>query len=511
MSFQSILYEGTDGRRGGDQREDPGVLADLNLDQIIDAIVGDSDQGHLRRIFLKPLATVEAIRYRQQVMIDLESRRNRQVIDAFAEDMRKAQDSLALSERIFHAPQKQRWFLDAVEAYCHAVAALSAGLSVANLKSGGLTAFCDYLSAYLSSDRFQSLRAAAQKLKADLSAIRYCLLIRDNRVTVRPYAGEADLGADLSSVFTGFERIDVGEGANPSPVRIEMNQLEARILDSVTHLFPEIFAALEEFCAAGRSCLDEKIMDFEADIGFYRACLDFTARFRPAGLSFCYPRLSATNKTVSAEDAFDLALAIKLVREEADIVRNDFSMQGRERVFVVTGPNQGGKTTFARTFGQLHYLARLGCPVPGRDAQLFLCDRMLTHFEREEKVEDRSGKLEDDLVRIRLALEAATPDSIIILNEIFSSTTLTDARFLGEKVLHDVIALDALCVYVTFVDELATLDEKIVSLVSEAIAEDDAARTFKIRRRPADGLAFAQSLARRHRLTSADIAERLQR
>jgi DNA mismatch repair ATPase MutS len=112
-----------------------------------------------------------------------------------------------------------------------------------------------------------------------------------------------------------------------------------------------------------------------------------------------------------------------------------------------------------------------------------------------------SGKLEDDLVRIGEILRAATPASIVILNEIFTSTTLHDARFLGTKLLTKVIQLDALCVYVTFVDELASLGEPVVSMMSAIVPENPAERTYQVVRKPADGLAHALALAEKYDLT----------
>ncbi|MRN79939.1 DNA mismatch repair protein MutS, partial [Brucella sp. 10RB9210] len=112
------------------------------------------------------------------------------------------------------------------------------------------------------------------------------------------------------------------------------------------------------------------------------------------------PVVSETSKAVLADDCFDLPLAQKLTGQKTPVVTNSFQLSGKERIFIVSGPNQGGKTTFARTFGQLHYLASLGLPVPGKKAELFLPDRIFTHFEKEESPDSLRGKLEDDLFRI---------------------------------------------------------------------------------------------------------------
>ena len=160
-------------------------------------------------------------------------------------------------------------------------------------------------------------------------------------------------------------------------------------------------------------------------------------------------------------------------------------------------------------FGQLHFLASIGCLVPGKSAQLVLFDQIMTHFEREEDIENLRGKLQDDLVRIQIILNLATSNSIIIMNEIFNSTTLKDAIFLGTKIIEKIVENDSLCVFVTFIDELTFLSDSIISAASTIVPENPEMRTYKIVRKPADGLAHAMSIAEKHRLTRLQIRERI--
>ncbi len=490
--------------------EEPPYFTDLNLDQIVGSIVAEREEYQLRPWFYSPLPHPEAIGYRQAVFRDLEDRRLVGSLSQFAAHLKSMRGALEAAGKFWHVRQKQRGFLEAVSSYCAAVNLLARELLPAALRSRALSRFRESLAAYQQSEGFRTLEAETQQLKHELRGIEYRLQIEGPRIAVSRYESDPDYATVVLRTFEKFRQGAVRDYSFRVTASAQMNHVEGAILDRVARLYPVIFSALEHYCGRHRDFLDALIARFDREIQFYLGYLAYIEGLKRSGLAFCYPEVTRTFADIDCQEAFDLALAVKLSRVPALPVTNDVRLCGEERILVVSGANQGGKTTFARMFGQLHYLAALGCPVPGRAAKLFLFDDLFTHFEREEDVTTLTSKLEEDLVRIHAALERATSRSLLVMNESFGSSTLQDALYLSREVLRQIIDRGLVCLFVTFLDELASLGPCTVSLVATVRQDDPAQRTFKVVRRPADGLAYALAIAAKHGLTYERVRERLQ-
>ncbi len=481
------------------------IFRDLNLDRLESGLVRGREAYDLAEFFREPVPDVQLLRYRQAVCRDLEASPVRGIVDAFAASLTEMHAKLARAERLHYPYQKLIWYLAGAEVYCSAVENLAQGMGVAPIASTGFRNLATYLRDYVGADDFRAFAAEVRGLRRELEEISYTLDVHGSRITVRLYDGELDYSTEVEATFERFRQA----GSKSYDFRIhepvEMNHIEEAIFEQLVQLRPEPFARLRTLGSRSTSAFDPAVLRFEREVQFYLAYLDLVRPLRSAGLEFSYPAVDERCRQVEARDAFDLVLALELQRTGGAVVRNDLELRDGERVWVVTGPNQGGKTTYARMLGQLAYLARLGWPVPGRQVRLPLCDRVFTLFERVEHPEDLRGKLEDELVRARSILDGATAESLLVFNESFSSTSLRDATGLGRHVLSEILARGSIAVYVTFVDELSRIDPAVVSVVSTVFPDDPTRRTFRVVRARADGRAFAAALAQKYGLTYDQI------
>jgi DNA mismatch repair protein MutS len=507
--FASILFE--DSLEVHISAVEPDYFGDLNLDQILAALTSGREDYKLAPFFYQTLHEVSAVEYRHDVLRDLQRSEVADCVRTFAAGMGTMRKQLAIVKKLRDPFQRELWFMSAVDVYCSAVRAFADALAKAPARSSGLTRLLHYLTTYSESDSFVGLDEETTGLERELAELRYAVLLKGLRVTVRPYEDESDLTSLVEETFAKFRQGAVKSYLATFPKQVANDPVEQRILALVAALNPELFERVGNYVTRRRGYVDAVIARFDREVQFYLSYLEYIEPLQAVGLPFSYPSVTTDRKRVHANGSFDLALAHKLVDTSEAVVCNDVELDGSERIIVVTGPNQGGKTTFARMFGQLHHLAALGLPVPGVDSELFLPDRMFAHFEREEDLATLHGKFEDELVRLHEILSAATGNSVLIMNESFNSTTLRDALWVGERVIDEIVDRDMICLCVTFIDELASLAPSIVSMMSTVDSTDPTVRTFRVVRKPADGLAYAVALAQKHGVGYEQLKKQLTR
>jgi len=507
--FPGILHPGPAPTKAED---DPACFRDLHLDEIVDAATSGLEGFRLAPFFRTPCPDGTCVLYRQAVFRDLEEPAVAAAVRGFAAGMAEMRSRLGRLRKARYTLERRWWLVRAAVAYCEAVTGLHDTLDGLPVASEGLRGLGRMLLELTGAEAFRAIERDAAAAVAGLAEIRYRLHIAGGRITVTRAGPDApDYGAEVLATFERFRHGAGREYRFAFEDGPELNHVEAAVAERVALLFPAAFSALAAFAERHAEFVDPRIARLEREIQFYLGYLGLMDLARPAGGAFCYPEVSAGADRLQAAGTYDLALARRLASARRRVVPNDIDLRPPERLVVVTGPNQGGKTTFARTVGQILHLAALGVPVPGTRASLPLVDGIHTLFEREEAVEDLVSKLEDDLRRMRDILGRLTERSAVIMNETFSSTTVADQAFINRRILEAISETRAWCVTVTFLDELSALTPATVSMVSTVDPANTAVRTLRILRRPADGRAYARAIADQYRLGRDQVAGRVAR
>ena len=306
-------------------------------------------------------------------------------------------------------------------------------------------------------------------------------------------------------MFARFRESDAESHLARVPDSGSMDLVEARITDRVRRLHPRPFQMLDEFCARHAEFVDSVAR------GWYASCSSMSATRITSPDWKAYPlyirRWSTSGRTPRSRAVSTSRWHPSRQFDSASLVPNDFALADAERIAVVTGPNQGGKTTFSRMVGQLHYLAALGVPVPAQSAQLMLCDKLFTLYSRPEDVTTLRGRLDQELFETKQILDQATDRTLVLLNEVFASTTLADAVYLGTRVINQLVEIGCAAVWVTFLDELAGLGEATLASWPQSIPGDPTKRTLEVVPKAADGRAYASAIAEKYGLTHDQLPE----
>jgi DNA mismatch repair ATPase MutS len=206
------------------------------------------------------------------------------------------------------------------------------------------------------------------------------------------------------------------------------------------------------------------------------------------------------------------------VEEAAEIVTNDIAFGEAGRIAILTGPNQGGKTTYMQSIGLAQVLAQTGLPVPGEEATISPVDAIYTHYPVVERLELGTGRFGDEAQRIRAIFERVTRHSLVLLNESLSTTSMGEGVYLAGDIVRALRQIGLRAVFTTHLHELATAVERInaesdgdslvFSLVASKPAEDlqsEQRYSYEIRRGPPLGRSYAETIAARYGISNDQL------
>ena len=211
--------------------------------------------------------------------------------------------------------------------------------------------------------------------------------------------------------------------------------------------------------AAIYETLIDLFSDIYHELVFYKYAVNMTGYMKASGIPYCLPEISDTNNinaggcSAEIEGLCDITLATAFKNAEAkfEVVQNDYILNPEDKINIITGANQSGKTTFLRALGSALIFARAGLPVPAVRAKINLFRNLYSHFQRYDEDLKNEGQLDTELAEMSAIVYSAGKDSIVLMNESFSSTGLKDAAQIASDVLSAFSHTGVKVIYVTHI------------------------------------------------------------
>ncbi len=240
---------------------------------------------------------------------------------------------------------------------------------------------------------------------------------------------------------------------------------------------------LNGVASAARQAADHVLSFFamlRAETAFHVACLNLHDELERLGCATCTPvPLAPGLRSLSAKGLYDVTLSLRL---GSRVVPNDVRADGKD-LLLVTGANQGGKSTFLRSVGLAQLMLQSGMFVPATSFAANVCSGVFTHYRREEDATMESGKLDEELRRMSDLADRIRPGALLLCNESFSSTNEQEGSEIARQVLRALRESGVKVVFVTHLYDLAEslrreASDELLLLRAERLSEGR--RTFRI-------------------------------
>lgn len=518
-------------------------VRDLSIDMVLNEIGFErAEREKIKLLFANLCTDEEVLQYRLDIMQDFLE--NDWILDNFKEFVKTMDFIRSCSKERFENVKGihvQTYFFEKASAYTALITGIRDCLKErnVNIKSEGLKKLLDYVNRIAEENEFRTMTEEIKRITEEYENIP------DVYLEISYYLGlkEISFNVEKSKKHTPLKEPLISQLLSNGEAFLDNNdkkyiniyydarfsRLEEIIFERLEAKKPVVLDSLRNFYNKYSEQDFEDICNLKTEAEFYIKFTELIKRIERLGLKFCKPVIAKDQENNTKIDGlYDLTLALQRIKDGKyelykEVVCNDLRFDKDGEIFVLTGPNKGGKTTYIRSVGIAQILFQAGCFVPASRAQMSIVDAIHTHFPEEEALGIDKGRLGKEAERISIIINSSTSKSLVLLNETFSSTREVDGYYLGRDVLKILMKLKCKGIYVTHFSELAddidALNEevpdgsKLAGLVAGIEDIDNKGlvgdRTYKIKRMKSVGLGYSRDIVLKHGLSSEQIIELL--
>lgn len=531
MEMISLLYPEGYKDYDNDCFTDFDFISNLGIDSLIflkrESFLGIPNL-ELKNYFTK---NPEVISYRVDVIEDIVN--HREIYDTFVKavpliqnicDMRKATNQCDMTT------ESNLFSVKILEMYVEIMDMLGETLLKYDVKSKGIKSFQDIVRNRYESEEFNTLKKEISKMETNIGNIRSITIgiNMDGSLQARE-AGVVSINtkeykngsivdkllgkggqdsftcmASLTSILKTIDKHD--QIAFKSSIDYCLNQIFRKNIRNFEPLINKYFAGSTDF-----------LVNVLNDLRFLNAAMKFIFDMMDKGYSMCKPTLAKyEDKMCKLEGSYNPMVVIKV--PGSDIVTNDFEFDDNGRFYIITGPNHGGKSVFLYTVGMVQSLFQLGLYVPAKSAVISPVDGIYTHFPSSDENNYGKGRLEYECDKLSRILDKIDSDSMILLDEAFSSTSGQEASYIASEVITALGIIGLRGLFVTHIHDLPMKvnefnshkdnKSKIDNLVATMEDVENGKRSYKLTRTTPDGLSYARDIAKKYGLELDKIVSR---
>lgn len=538
-------------------------INDLSIDFILEALTEQRyERDHIRKLMISVTDDPEVIRYRRDVFEDF--LRFPELRKAMEDLVKKLADLRDLER--FQKDQESSAFwslvnrLREVDEYVCCISLMRDILSDLDIKSEGMCTLRDLVKDISLESGFEELKAdidetmeKVRKLKSITIGVNLDDMLRPSSAGVVSLNDSEFRESGLMRRFMSFadRKSELHHGTDVSGIRVfhpatpitpptftqkkELNDnmtgmtiststvtgadsLSNAIKDTVTNIMRQTVNEIKSTVKRYVNISGYMLIELMPEILFYVRWADLIDKIKESGMPVCKPEiLPPERRDCSFKGLYNIKLAIKNVQgDRINIITNDIDFNDDQRIFILTGPNRGGKTIFTQAWGLAMLLAQLGISVPAEQAEISPCDNIFTHFPADENDTVDLGRLGEESKRLAEIFDMATERSLMLLNESLATTSVTEGLFIAKDVVRAMRYLGVRCIFNTHMHDLArSVDElnaevegssRAVSLVTGV---HDGERSFKVSILPPQGISYAKDIALKYGVSFAQIKDNI--